>query len=197
MTTLTTNRRGFLKTGGLGALGLMLAERRAPAAPEQRPPNILFMHTDQQHWEALSAFGCAHVRTPAMDRLAAAGTSFSLSYSANPVCCPARTCWYTGRASQENGVIMNDAWPIAPDMPDLGQWFGARGYDAVYGGAACALAKLDRDWGKGAVDGILRRWVERYRGGIATTADFIALLRERAPAGYDVDGFLRYARLTP
>jgi PAS domain S-box-containing protein len=70
-------------------------------------------------------------------------------------------------------------------------------YDAVYGGAACALAKLDRDWGKGAVDGILRRWVERYRGGIATTADFIALLRERAPAGYDVDGFLRYARLTP
>ena len=70
-------------------------------------------------------------------------------------------------------------------------------YDAVYDGAACALARLDRDWGKGAVDGILRAWVERYRGGIATTADFIALLRERAPTGYDVDGFLRYARLTP
>ena len=70
-------------------------------------------------------------------------------------------------------------------------------YDAVYDGAACALARLDRDWGKGAVDGILQTWVERYRSGIATTADFIALLRERAPAGYDVDGFLRYARLTP
>ena len=69
-------------------------------------------------------------------------------------------------------------------------------YDAVYDGAACALAKLDRAWGRGAVDGILRAWVERYRGGIATTADFIALLRERAPASYDVDAFLRYARLT-
>lgn len=134
MTTLPTTRRGFLKSGSLGALALLLAERRAPAAPEKRPPNILFMHTDQQHWESLSAFGCGHVRTPAMDRLAAAGTSFSLSYSANPVCCPARACWYTGRASQENGVIMNDAWPIAPDLPDLGQWFAARGYDAVYGG---------------------------------------------------------------
>jgi choline-sulfatase len=134
MTSFPSTRRGFFKAGGLGALGLMLAERRAPAALEKRPPNILFMHTDQQHWEAVSAFGCAHVRTPAMDRLVAAGTTFSLSYSANPVCCPARTCWYTGRASQENGVIMNDAWPIAPDMPDLGQWFGARGYDAVYGG---------------------------------------------------------------
>ncbi|TAN37829.1 MAG: DUF4976 domain-containing protein [Verrucomicrobia bacterium] len=134
MNDLHTNRRGFLKTSGMGALALMLAERRAPAAPEKRPPNILFMHTDQQHWEAMSAFGCTHLRTPAMDRLAAAGTSFSLAYSANPVCCPARACWYTGRASQENGVIMNDRWPIAPDMPDLGQWFSARGYDAVYAG---------------------------------------------------------------
>jgi len=62
---------------------------------------------------------------------------------------------------------------------------------------ACALARLDRDWGKGAVDGILHAWVERFHGGIATTADFIALLRERAPAAYDIDGFLRYARLTP
>ena len=134
MTALRTSRRTFLKTGGAGALSLMLAARRAPAAPEKRPPNLLFMHTDQQHWEAVSAFGCGHVRTPAMDRLAAAGTSFSLSYSANPVCCPARTCWYTGRASSENGVIMNDAWPIAPEMPDMGQWMSARGYDSVYAG---------------------------------------------------------------
>lgn len=70
-------------------------------------------------------------------------------------------------------------------------------YDAAYDGAACALAQLDRDWGKGAVDDLLGDWVTRYRNGIATTADFIALLRERAPAGYDVDAFLRYARLTP
>jgi hypothetical protein len=69
-------------------------------------------------------------------------------------------------------------------------------YDAVYDGAACALEKLNRDWGKHAVDGILRAWVERHRNGIATTADFITLLRDRAPAGYDVDAFLRYARLT-
>ena len=129
-----TSRRTFLKTGGTGALSLMLAARRAPAAPAKRPPNILFMHTDQQHWEAASAFGCPHLRTPAIDGLAAKGTSFSLSYSANPVCCPARASWYTGRPSTENGVIMNDQWPIAPDMPDLGQWLGARGYDAVYAG---------------------------------------------------------------
>ncbi|MGI9187612.1 MAG: hypothetical protein ACR2J9_08895 [Gaiellales bacterium] len=69
-------------------------------------------------------------------------------------------------------------------------------YDAIYDGAACALAKLDADWGSGAVDGVLRTWVGQHRLGIATTADFIALLRAQAPAGYDVDAFLRYARLT-
>ena len=57
-------------------------------------PNILFMHTDQQHWQALSTFGCDHVHTPNMDRLVVRGTSFSLSYSAYPVCCPARSAWW-------------------------------------------------------------------------------------------------------
>ena len=40
-------------------------------------------------------------------------------------------------------------------------------------------------------------WVERDRGGVATTDDFIALLRAGAPAGYDVDGVLGSARLPP
>ena len=134
MIPVKTSRRTFLKTSAAGGLGLILAARQAPAATEKRPPNLLFMHLDQHYWEAVSAFGCPHVSTPNIDRLAAQGSSFSLSYSANPVCCPARTCWYTGRASTENGVIMNDQWPIAPDMPDMGQWFSARGYDSVYAG---------------------------------------------------------------
>ena len=128
------NRRTFLKAGGAGGLGLILTAQRSPAVVEKRTPNLLFMHLDQHYWDAVSAFGCAHVSTPAIDRLASRGSSFSLSYSANPVCCPARACWYTGRASSENGVVMNDQWPIVPEMPDMGQWFSARGYDSVYAG---------------------------------------------------------------
>jgi choline-sulfatase len=134
MSAATLSRRAFLTSSGAGGLGLILAAQQAPAAPAKRPPNLLFMHLDQWYWDAASAFGCAHVRTPAIDRLAAQGTTFSLSYSANPVCCPARACWYTGRASSENGVVMNDQWPIAPEMPDLGQWLSGRGYDSVYAG---------------------------------------------------------------
>ena len=134
MNNLQTNRRKFIQSSSAGGLGLILAAQQAPAATKKRPPNILFMHLDQHHWEAVSSFGCKHVHTPNIDRLAGNGTSFSLSYSANPVCCPARACWYTGRASSENGVVMNDKWPIAKEMPDMGQWFSARGYDSVYSG---------------------------------------------------------------
>ena len=34
-------------------------------------PNILFIHVDQMHWQAMSAYGNPHVKTPALDRMAA------------------------------------------------------------------------------------------------------------------------------
>jgi choline-sulfatase len=134
MSHLKANRRTFLKSSGAGGLGIILATQQAPAITHKRQPNILFMHLDQHHWEAVSSFGCQHLRTPSIDRLASQGTSFSLSYSANPVCCPARACWYTGRPASENGVVMNDQYPIDGEMPDMGQWFSERGYDSVYSG---------------------------------------------------------------
>ena len=96
-------------------------------------PNIVFVHVDQMRHDALSAFGNADVQTPNIDRLIAAGTSFIRSYSANPVCCPARACWYTGRVSSEHGVVSNQL-PLLESVPDLGQWMSARGYACYYTG---------------------------------------------------------------
>ena len=98
-----------------------------------RQPNILFIHTDQQHFGALSALGCKEVRTPNMDRQVKRGVTFTSSYSANPLCCPARACWYTGRPASENGTLSNEH-KILPDMPDLGQWFRSHGYESFYSG---------------------------------------------------------------
>ncbi|MHC4596765.1 MAG: sulfatase-like hydrolase/transferase [Planctomycetota bacterium] len=65
--------------------------------PNNSAPNIVFVHVDQLHHRAISAYGAQHVRTPNIDRLIAEGTSFMLSYSANPVCCPARaSCLLSG-----------------------------------------------------------------------------------------------------
>ncbi len=63
------------------------------AEAKGQPPNILFIHVDQMHWQAMSAYGNRHVRTPALDRMAGDGCSFRASYAAMPQCCPARASW--------------------------------------------------------------------------------------------------------
>jgi arylsulfatase A-like enzyme len=102
-------------------------------AARSSAPNIVFVHVDQMSYDAISALGNKHVSTPNIDRLIADGTSFLRSYSANPVCCPARACWYTGRASSENGVVQNQR-PLLESVPDLGQWMSKRGYACFYTG---------------------------------------------------------------
>mgnify|MGYP002063990644 CR=1 FL=1 len=102
------------------ALGLVLALPATSAAGgDQDKPNILFMHVDQMHWQAMSAYGNKYVKTPNLDRIAADGCSFRTSYAAMPQCCPARANWYTGRASSEHGVPTNEQ-KILPNIPDLG-----------------------------------------------------------------------------
>jgi len=128
---MTTNRREFLKTGA--GLALAAAARQAPAQLTKRPPNLLFLHVDQLHADIISGYGCRHVQTPNIDRLAAGGLSFRNAYIQNSVCCPSRSCWYTGRAACEHGVVINE-WPLREDIPDLGQWFSGRGWAAVYVG---------------------------------------------------------------
>lgn len=96
-------------------------------------PNIIFCHVDQLSHNTLSAKGDPNVHTPNIDRIRSDGMSFDLAQGSYPVCCPARAAWYTGRMPSENGVWTNDV-PVVKDMPDLGQWLGARGYDCYYGG---------------------------------------------------------------
>ncbi|NLH99248.1 MAG: sulfatase-like hydrolase/transferase [Chthonomonadales bacterium] len=124
---MSLTRREALAGAVCSAIGV-------PAYVPKRTPNVLFIHTDQQFAGTVAAHGCPYVRTPNMDRLAAQGVSFHESYSADPVCCPARSAWYTGRPPSENGVVRNDTFPLEASMPDLGQWFSGRGYDSLYAG---------------------------------------------------------------
>ncbi|QHI69827.1 sulfatase family protein [Tichowtungia aerotolerans] len=94
--------------------------------------NIIFCHVDQLTQTGVSAYGGENARTPGMDRLAADGILFEDSFSSNPICCPARSCWYTGRMSSEHGTLVNNQ--SIEDFPDLGQWMSARGYQCFYAG---------------------------------------------------------------
>ena len=97
-------------------------------------PNLVFIHVDQMHADAVSAFGNPHVKTPNLDRMAESGTAFRRAYCAMPQCCPSRASWYTGRMSKEHGVPVNGL-PIDRRLPDTGSWLRQHGdYDTFYTG---------------------------------------------------------------
>ncbi|MBA7609241.1 Delta 4,5-hexuronate-2-O-sulfatase [subsurface metagenome] len=137
--TRFVNRRDFIKLSGSAVA--LLAEgtlsRNVLAARRSRrpkPKNILLIITDQQHIDTIAAGGCRHVQTPALDRLKTHGVSFTQSYSANPLCSPARSSIFTGRTSSEAGVHVNGR-PIRSDIPNLGQWFSQQtDYETFYAG---------------------------------------------------------------
>lgn len=90
----------------------------------------------------------------------------------------------------------------------LGLWPGARLgddmaaferqpelYGAVYDGGACALQALRAAWGDQRFARLLRTWVAEHRMGVATTADFAALVRRLAPPRYKVVRWFERSRL--
>ena len=136
---MNINRRDFVKLGSSAAAMLASGALTRNATAGRRthtptPKNILLIYTDQQHIDTIAAGGCRHVRTPALDRIKRSGVSFMRSYSANPVCSPARSAVFTGRTSCETSVYKNGI-PIRADVPNLGQWFSQHtDYETFYAG---------------------------------------------------------------
>ena len=62
----------------------------------QDPPNILFVLTDDQRWDALGYAGNELAHTPEMDRLAEQGLYFSHAMVSTPICAASRATILTG-----------------------------------------------------------------------------------------------------
>jgi arylsulfatase A-like enzyme len=64
-------------------------------------PNVLFLFADDQRADTIGAHGNPHIRTPHLDRLAAAGFSFRCNYifggNSGAVCVPSRAMLMSGR----------------------------------------------------------------------------------------------------
>ena len=132
--TASLNRRGFLKAGAAGSAAMLSQTLcAAPSSGKPTRPNFVFLITDQQGLDTLSAQGCPGIDTPHLDRLAASGVSFIESHSTNPLCSPARSSMFTGRMPSETGVVKNGL-PIRNDIPTMGQVLGQHRYDCVYVG---------------------------------------------------------------
>ena len=94
-------------------------------------PNILFLMTDQQRWDALScATGAnAWVHTPNLDRLAAEGIRFTRCVTNSPVCIPMRVSLATGRYPHNTHIWENMRHDMPPDTPTWMQAIRAAGYE--------------------------------------------------------------------
>ena len=112
-------------------------------------PPIVFITTDTQGRDMVSAYGPAHWHRPAadagngaevqlpatpnIDRLAARGTLFGTCVAASPLCTPARSAWYTGLPPNRNGAVCNETAPSRA-VPMLGELLGEAGYAAHHVG---------------------------------------------------------------
>ena len=74
---------------------------------KNKPPNVLFIMTDQHNFQLLGCAGHSVIKTPNIDQLAKNGVLFENAYCPAPVCGPSRAAVFTGLHSQSNGVIAN------------------------------------------------------------------------------------------
>lgn len=84
-----------------------------PAAAEERP-NIIFLLGDDLRWDAMRHAGNPIIETPALDKLAADGVSFTNSYVTTSICMVSRATFFTGQYESAH-KIHDFATPFAPE----------------------------------------------------------------------------------
>lgn len=128
-------------------LGWMLQGDRGHARAAQRPPNIVFILSDDQAWTDYGFMGHPVIRTPNLDKLAARSALFSRGHVPTALCRPSLATLITGLYAHQHGITGNDpshelAPPDSPRyqelrgeligfidrQPTLPKWLAERGY---------------------------------------------------------------------
>lgn len=83
-------------------------------AAEEKPPNIVYLMTDDQRWDTLGCYGRPEFKTKNIDQLSAEGVTFDNAHYAVAICTPSRATVMTGRyfASHEAGFTYPYNKPI-------------------------------------------------------------------------------------
>ena len=111
------------------------ATKAAGAEPKgPRPPNLLFLLTDDQRPDTVGALGNAILRTPHLDALVKGGTAFTRAVSPNPLCVPSRAEILTGCGGFRNGVLPGYSDKLDPKLALWPETLRAAGYHTWYVG---------------------------------------------------------------
>ncbi len=96
--------------------------------------NILLITSDQQHWRTLGQNN-PEIQTPALDKLAEQGSSFTRAYCPNPTCTPTRSSLITGKYPSQHGAYSLGT-KLPETEPTIGELFSGAGYRTALVGKA-------------------------------------------------------------
>lgn len=113
----------------LPLLAFLAAPIAHAATPAARPDIVVFL-TDDHSLRDSSVYGAKDLRTPNMDRLAAAGLTFDRAFVASPSCAPSRAALLTGLMPVRNGAEANHSKPRA-EIRKLPAYLKDLGYQVV------------------------------------------------------------------
>lgn len=88
---------------GIWALLLTPMDSFSKELKKETSPNILFILTDDQRWDALGYAGNIIIHTPEMDRLASEGLFFRNAFSSTPISAASRASILTGLYERTHG----------------------------------------------------------------------------------------------
>lgn len=99
--------------------------------PARKPPNILFIMSDDHASAAVSCYGPSFLGkfayTPNIDRIAKGGVLFRNALVTNSICTPSRAAILTGQYAHKNGVTTLST-ALSPQTVHLGHWLRRAGY---------------------------------------------------------------------
>jgi arylsulfatase A-like enzyme len=101
--------------------------------------NVLMLVIDDLRGEFGQSFGAPEVLTPAIDQLAARGTSFTRTFAQAPTCGVSRSSFLTGRRPDTTRVLENGGCPFTndpshKDWVSLPRWFKESNYTSIGAG---------------------------------------------------------------
>ncbi|GMU93096.1 MAG: arylsulfatase A family protein [Candidatus Hydrogenedentota bacterium] len=141
------NRRDFL---GLSAAAVAAAGRSTAVAPgaRNRPPNLVFICSDDQAAWTLRCTGNAQVHSPHLDRFFSESAHLPNHFVVTPVCSPSRASVMTGRYGTEVGIT---DWINPTAEPEVGLDTSHMTWPRVLAGAGYDTALIGK-WHLGTQD---------------------------------------------
>lgn len=120
----------------------MLLTCACAAHAADRPPNLVFILTDNQGAWTLGCYGNPDIHTPHIDALAAGGMRFTRALASNPVCSPTRATFLTGLLPSQHGVhsFLDPKFMMGPEAYDTLEEFTSLGEILRDAGYVCGLS---------------------------------------------------------